>query len=129
LKLRKYVLLGAAGLVLGTGIPFAQSTAGASTYHSIPSSMRGYYISSSNQAMWLRKHTITDAIPQGDADSFHISRISHNGHHYTIHASVYMGNTVHVTYRLNRYAKNKFSYRGRYFHKVSKSHYYYYVNH
>lgn len=129
MKLRNYILLGAAGFALGVSAPFTQSKAEASTYRSIPSSLRGYYISSNNLAMIVRKHTVIIAIPRADASSAHVNKVIHAGHIYRIHTSINMGNTIHVTYKLDHYAHNKFKYAGKSFHKVSKSKYYYYVSH
>ncbi|GAW99695.1 hypothetical protein [Secundilactobacillus mixtipabuli] len=129
MKLKNYVLLGAAGLALGVSVPLKQSTAKASTYHSVPSSLRGYYISSSNRAFWITKYTVHDVIPQADGYGMHVTKVTRSGHTYRVHTYIDMGGRSYVTYKLNRYAHNKFKYAGKYFHKVSKSHYYYYVSH
>lgn len=83
MKLRKYVLLGAAGIALGAGIPATQVSA--STYHSMPSSLRGYYISSSNRAFWITKHTVHDVIPRADGYPMHVTRVTRSGHTYRVH--------------------------------------------
>lgn len=127
MKLCNYVLLGAASFALGVGIPATQASA--STYHSMPTSLRGYYISNGNLAFWITKHTLHDVIPQADGYGMHVYKVTRSGHTYRVHTYIDMGGRSYATYKLNRYAHNKFKYAGKYFYKVSKSHYYYYVNH
>lgn len=50
MKLRNYVLLGAAGLALGVSAPFTQSNASAATWHSsaVPAKLRGTWHAKQN---------------------------------------------------------------------------------
>ena len=131
LKLKKCTLLGITALSLVAGLSAAQTNADAHvTYQSVPRTIRGYYISRpGNSALTITKHQIVTSIPQADWYNWHVRFVTYNNHYYHVHTYQDMGQSYYSTFKLHRYAKNKFTTRGFAYHKVSASTISYFVNH
>lgn len=129
MSIKKSISLVIASASLGLGLVTTMPTqTQASTYHSIPKSLHGYYIGY-HRLMVIRSHSFIQGLPQADAYTYHVSKVSKSGHYYHIHSWLKMGSTYHFTLKLSHYAHNKIYVSGSSLHKVSKSHYYWYASH
>lgn len=122
-------------LLIPTIILFAllliPSTAKAySAYRTIPTSLRGYYISkSARRGVVMSSHKLIIAIPRADSTAFTVDRVYRSGHHYSIHSHVYFPNRINRKWQISHYARNKIRFGNKHYTKVRKLTYYYFINH
>ncbi|EHO51641.1 hypothetical protein [Lentilactobacillus kisonensis] len=130
MKIKGSLILGIATLSFGeamvSGIINAQAY---STYRTIPTSIRGYYISHGHIAM-LTGHRIVYGLPQADAYRYTVTSVSRQGHYYRIHTYIKMPNRINITYKIKHISHYKIRIgNANVMNKVSKSHYYWYADH
>ncbi|GEO68078.1 hypothetical protein [Levilactobacillus spicheri] len=73
---------------ISMSLAFVSSTkAMASTYRTVPSSLRGHYIGD-NYLVHITKHWVYEGSPQADIYAYKISSINKSGRKYRIHCRV-----------------------------------------
>ena len=114
MKLRNYILLGIAGLTLGTGIPFATAQA-KTVYHYIPKAIRGHYITVTNKqdkATIIRKHEYSDYDREdpGIPTNWHVIKVIYSNHRYYVYSYTHNWNggyPIPMKAIFHHYSKNR----------------------
>lgn len=94
MKLRKYLMLGAAAFTIGVALPFAQTTASASKWHSssLPAKLRGtWHGKYTGQKLYVYRHSIRYA---GEKAMTHIKWHYSGRNYYRLKGHGFSGSTL-----------------------------------
>lgn len=131
MKLKNIVIASVATLSFGAALTMTSKSVSAySSYKSIPTAIRGYYISKpGNDSLKITKHAIVSGSPLADSYFYRVTKVNRSGHKYHVHAHITLGNTTYFTMKLSHYKKNKIYSAGYTYTKTSKAKYHYFSNH